>query len=310
MYIKQFSCALLLLFALHAQSQLLWSIEKKGLQKTSYLYGTMHQGDSSIIAWDAEFMDLFYSCELFMGELDLTQSEQMSDAMKYLTQLAMRDSNEVVSKSLADSIAIIEQKIADELDPETAKQMVAMKPIVALLQHSVLKKIKNGNLNNPISSSIKADQTVMPDWVLTEKAQAAGINVRGLETPEDQINALFKIPEHVQWKALYDGLVFQDTTAGDSAKNDLAQLIKAYKNQDLKKLNEFIDDQEIPKEIARELIIVRNYNMLAGIEDILPDQESVFFAVGAGHLGGKEGLIALLQERGYELKPVPFVWEK
>jgi uncharacterized protein YbaP (TraB family) len=81
-----------------------------------------------------------------------------------------------------------------------------------------------------------------------------------------------------------------------------------YKQQDLVKLNQYIMDASLPLEIARELIVVRNYNMLASIEDILPDQESVFFAVGAGHLSGDEGLIQLLKSKGFQVNPVHYKW--
>jgi len=34
------------------------------------------------------------------------------------------------------------------------------------------------------------------------------------------------------------------------------------------------------------------------------DQKTAFIAVGAGHLGGPEGVIRLLQKEGYTLTPV------
>jgi uncharacterized protein YbaP (TraB family) len=33
-------------------------------------------------------------------------------------------------------------------------------------------------------------------------------------------------------------------------------------------------------------------------------KEPTFFAVGAGHLGGNTGVIALLRKQGYTVKPV------
>ena len=34
------------------------------------------------------------------------------------------------------------------------------------------------------------------------------------------------------------------------------------------------------------------------------EKKGSFFAVGAAHLGGKEGVIALLRQEGYTLKPL------
>jgi uncharacterized protein YbaP (TraB family) len=33
-------------------------------------------------------------------------------------------------------------------------------------------------------------------------------------------------------------------------------------------------------------------------------KESTFFAVGAGHLGGDQGVISLLRKKGYTVKPI------
>jgi uncharacterized protein YbaP (TraB family) len=35
-------------------------------------------------------------------------------------------------------------------------------------------------------------------------------------------------------------------------------------------------------------------------------KKKTFVAVGAGHLAGDRGIIALLREKGYKLTPVPF----
>ena len=292
-----------------AFSQLLWSIEKKGLQHTSYLFGTLHQGDSSTISWDDNFLDAFYSCALFVGELDLTQTQEIDQTMNALMVSGMRDPNEKISPTLQDSINQITRQIATTFDATTADQLMMMKPILIQIQLMGLQRIKDGNMDFPNDpDKIDTGHWVMPDMVLTEKAQAADINVRGLETVEDQMNALFNIPMSVQWKSLYDELIQPDTTKRPSMNLEFLQ--KIYKQQDLAVINQWLNDAELPTSIAKELIVGRNYNMLNGIEEILQDQESVFFAVGAGHLGGKEGLIELLKQKNYQVKPVPFSWQE
>jgi uncharacterized protein YbaP (TraB family) len=37
----------------------------------------------------------------------------------------------------------------------------------------------------------------------------------------------------------------------------------------------------------------------------LTANQSVLFAVGAGHLGGENGLLNLLKKQGYSVKPLP-----
>jgi uncharacterized protein YbaP (TraB family) len=44
--------------------------------------------------------------------------------------------------------------------------------------------------------------------------------------------------------------------------------------------------------------------------DGLVGKTSTMIAVGAGHLGGPKGLIALLKQKGYQIKNLPFTFTK
>jgi len=47
----------------------------------------------------------------------------------------------------------------------------------------------------------------------------------------------------------------------------------------------------------------RNKNWVGQLKKIMK-KEAVFVAVGAGHLVGEQGLIALLRKEGYNLRPI------
>jgi uncharacterized protein YbaP (TraB family) len=51
------------------------------------------------------------------------------------------------------------------------------------------------------------------------------------------------------------------------------------------------------------LLVTRNKNWIPVMGEMMKTQP-VFFAVGAGHLGGKNGVIALLRQEGYTVVPV------
>lgn len=48
----------------------------------------------------------------------------------------------------------------------------------------------------------------------------------------------------------------------------------------------------------------RNINWVSKKMPAMMEKESVLFAVGGGHLLGKEGVLNLLKEKGYTIKPV------
>ena len=51
------------------------------------------------------------------------------------------------------------------------------------------------------------------------------------------------------------------------------------------------------------LLTNRNKNWVKKIKPIM-DSKNLFIAVGAGHLGGEQGLIDLLRKEGYEVEGV------
>ena len=55
-------------------------------------------------------------------------------------------------------------------------------------------------------------------------------------------------------------------------------------------------------EIEDRLLLQRNKDWIDKIETLLAEPENVFIVVGAGHLVGPEGVVALLSEKGYKVK--------
>lgn len=57
-------------------------------------------------------------------------------------------------------------------------------------------------------------------------------------------------------------------------------------------------------DLYKDLIVDRNINMTNGIDTIVHQHNSTFIAVGAAHLLGEQGIIPLLQAKGYTVKVV------
>jgi hypothetical protein len=81
-------------------------------------------------------------------------------------------------------------------------------------------------------------------------------------------------------------------------------MITVYKSQRLTEIETLFKDTEFGMEDHQDLLLNdRNKNWVNQLKTIMKS-ESVFVAVGAGHLVGKEGLISLLRKEGYTLKPI------
>jgi uncharacterized protein YbaP (TraB family) len=54
--------------------------------------------------------------------------------------------------------------------------------------------------------------------------------------------------------------------------------------------------------LGERLLAVRNRNWIPKIEQYLRSGQTYFVVVGAAHMGGPEGILALLRARGYKIE--------
>ena len=81
-------------------------------------------------------------------------------------------------------------------------------------------------------------------------------------------------------------------------------MVNVYREQDLEKMDELMKKSDPGMESYMDLLL---YNRNRRWVTIMPDsmkEGSVLFAVGAGHLPGEDGVIKLLQKKGYTVKPL------
>jgi uncharacterized protein YbaP (TraB family) len=81
-------------------------------------------------------------------------------------------------------------------------------------------------------------------------------------------------------------------------------MFKAYKNQDLKKLEEMMVSLDAGMSGFTDILLYhRNLKWVEKLNELLP-KKSLLIAVGAGHLPGEKGVIQLLRKQGYKVTPV------
>lgn len=125
--------------------------------------------------------------------------------------------------------------------------------------------------------------------------------VDGLETAEFQMSLFDSIPYDVQAQMLMASIESDET---DSESNQLEEMVKMYKDQDIQGMQRMVKgDTGGISEYEELLLLRRNRNWIPVMEDMMANNPT-FFAVGAGHLGGEEGVIALLRKAGYKVEPV------
>jgi uncharacterized protein YbaP (TraB family) len=132
---------------------------------------------------------------------------------------------------------------------------------------------------------------------LQRRAAAKSKPVSGLESPKEH-NAFFVDLNDRESEALLLILFINAAREGPSAS-----IISAWRRGDVETLNRILREsfQDFPS-LARRLIDVRNQNWLPKIDGYLRSGQTYFVVVGAGHMGGPNGLLALLKARGCKIE--------
>ena len=128
-------------------------------------------------------------------------------------------------------------------------------------------------------------------------AEKKNIPQSGLETFEEQLLFLEDIPLEVQLKS-----IIKTIKEYSSETQKLDDLIEDYKTQNLTALTQSFSEDEDPVWLEK-LLDKRNNSWIPKLKTKM-QSKACFIAVGAGHLGGENGLINLLKKQGYTVEPI------
>jgi len=133
-----------------------------------------------------------------------------------------------------------------------------------------------------------------------EMAESANKETAGLETIDFQISIFDQIPYEDQATMLMESI-----KSGSTGSDSFKEIVDVYKQQNLNKmLTMSLSDEEGEGlgEFEDILLNQRNINWIPQMQTMMTENQN-FFAVGAAHLPGKQGVINLLREAGYTVEP-------
>ena len=271
------------LLAQQTQDEALYWRISQGDREAGFLLGTIHSEDPRVLDFSESFAQQLASCQVFAMEMvpDLPTLARLADYMHYATA----------------------GELEDILGPERYRRVME-----ALSAYQVptewKEKMKVWALM--MTLSVPPPQTgFFMDLSLSLRAAGAGLHVSGLETLDQQLSFLENMPLDYQ-VSLLDQALADYRRVGDVHQ----QMIGAYLSGKLSAIAQLSAEQFDGLDPAIRDYFVglginrRNQRML---ETLLPllQESRVFVAIGALHLPGEEGLLALLRSRGFSLAPLP-----
>lgn len=272
------------------ENALLWEISGNGLKTPSYLYGTIHIIPQKDFFMTDATIDAFNKSKQVAFEVDL---DEMNNPFKMLGMIGgmMMDNNTTLKDLLKeDEYERAHRYILDSMGmpPYLATMMEKVKPMF-------LSEMVGIDMSSMEKGSMSMDEnSTSYEMEFNEMAKKQKKETKGLETIAYQLSIFDSIPYKDQAYMLLDAI----DNGGEEEAEALDELTQMYVNQDLNGLNRMINGDEDLSGFTQILLVNRNKNWIP-IMAKMAKKKSTFFAVGAGHLPGKEGVIRLLRAEGY-----------
>lgn len=270
---------------------LLWEISGNGLDKPSYLLGTLHLKSGDYLDKIPGAKASLQSCEQVVGEVNMSDMATMQMQMQ---QAMMMNSDTTYRILYSDEDYRFVSEEMTSLIGVGLDQMKIMKPAAIQLTITLFMCAKYFPDITPANA--------LDAYIQTE-AKKEQKPVVGLETAADQIYVLLGSMS-LQRQA---DLLLCTIKNMDKMNALMLELIDNYDRGDLDKLYQSQDkNNELCSSTPAETNALNKDRNMAWMEKLpgIMKEKPSFIAVGALHLAGEEGLLNLLEKAGYTVKPV------
>lgn len=258
------------------QKSLLWEVSGNGLKEPSYLYGTFHLLCQTDLKISPVAMEKLKDAGQMYLEIDMDDPREMSSMMSnmYLKGQTLKD--------LTDSTdyAFLSRFYQDSLHVNLTS-LGKMKPFMLMsLLYPKLLGCSPGS----------------PELVFMQVAASAKKPIYGLEKAAEQ----FAVIDKPGPKKTAEQLV-KFVREYEKSRKEFNEMLDLYRQQDIEALYRLTESQPDYAEQIEDLLWNRNANWIGVLEKAMAEK-ATFVAVGAGHLGGAKGVLALLKAKGYQIR--------
>lgn len=265
------------------EKNFLWQVTSKTTKV--YLMGSIHLGSDDLYPLDGAIQEAYKESEVLALELNPLTIDQ--------AELQ----NLVLSRGLYPG----EETIADYVSEATLNRLKATL-VQWNLDYTQLQKFKPWMLE--LILGLKDFER--RGWDMEKGIdmyfirQAENRFIVELETLEGQLGLL---SERVG-KNQEDDVLVAALDYLDRGEEHLAQMKTYWLSGDAEKMYDFLSQFLKQTEFSKKILDDRNVAMVKKIKDFLKSNKIHFVVVGAGHLGGKQGILNLLEQEGYIIQQV------
>ncbi len=262
----------------------LWEV-KHG-DNTVYLVGSMHIADKSFYPLRKEYEEAFQQADVLGVEVDIskvTEADQQLSLKLGMYEDGSKLQDHIAPETYAKLGKVLEQ---NGMKPDA---LDAFKPWFAELTLATLDAAKSGY-----------EATEGIDLHFLQKAAERKLPVTELETFDSQMKMISGFSEELQEKNLNTAI----DQMGKSQQETLKAMAEMWKSGNDEQLLELTNSMGIEPEYKKAMLTDRNIHMVDKIDGYLQqgDGKTYFIVIGAGHYLGQDGIVQLLQNKGYTVE--------
>ncbi len=265
-------------------NSLLWKVSGNGLSQPSYVFGTIHMICKDDFVWTNAMQRAFSASEQVCMEMDL-------------------DDPATTFEAAAGMMSMDGKKLSDYFKPDEYERLNAWMKKENGMGLEMLDMMKPAMLLSLVTmKSGNCDSSISYEMILMEKSKGGKTakEIVGLEPVSEQLEVLNSIPADTIVKQVMAVVDHKDEGDADEFK----KLVAAYKSQNLTQLDSLMSASPTLQSGDRAIMLDnRNARWVDRMTKFMKGN-TTFFAVGAGHLPGKEGILNLLRKAGYKVEPV------
>ena len=285
-FLSAFSIALVLASGAVAQTRgrsFLWKVQSG--TNVMYLAGSVHALTADAYPLNPAYQHAFDASGALVEEINLAEADPLSGGLGLLAKGMYQDGRTFSSAVSRETVAMVEQKL--KATPLAIDLIQPMKPWMVMLMLEALGAQTAG-----------LDPQLGLDKHFYDLANDKGKQVIGLETAESQIDRFDKMPERMQEQMLRSELTEMETE-----QSSLRSILTAWQNGDAAAIEKMLLGSFNDNPAAyNSLITERNRNWMPQLDACLKRSSPCFVVVGAAHVVGPQGLLAMLQQRGYRVE--------
>lgn len=260
----------------NTEHSLLYKISGNGLEKESYLFGTIHLMPKDDFFLPKGTQEAFYSAEILVLEIDV--DIPLKEQIALATKIMLPDNQTLESLMSVEEYENFKSYCTDSLNIEEKK-------------FAIYTRFKPFHMSGVLLTEYYGKMEAYEKF-FSSRAKKQKMDILPLETIDFQLDLIDSIPLEEQAESIKD----------IDIKAEFNQLLNYYKSQNTDSLYYAIAKEE-NTDFQSKFLTQRNENWIPVLEENMK-MNSLFIAVGAAHLGGEKGVIELLKNAGYTVEAV------